>query len=122
MGYRSDVRIRTTKKGFEILEKEIQNKLKEKNLTEDYNLLKVAKITVTIEDGKDAVTIDWECIKWYQGYKDVDIVMSSLSTLAEENIDYQYMRIGEEIADIEEIWNVNNDSFEGFYCSRNFEG
>ena len=122
MGYRSDIRIRTTKKGFEILEKEIQKKLKEKELTEDYNLLKMAEITVKTEDKTEVVTIDWQYLKWYESYAEVNIIMSSLSALAEKDIDYQYMRIGEEIDDIEEIWSVNNDSFDSFYCSRIFEG
>jgi len=48
--------------------------------------------------------------------------MKSLDILDEKGIDYQYMRIGEEIDDIDERWEINNDSFDSFYVSRGFEG
>lgn len=68
------------------------------------------------------ITLDWSCLKWYDGYKDVDAIMYSLDELSNKDIDYQYMRIGEENDDIEERWEVNNDSFDSFYVSRTFEG
>lgn len=126
MGYRSDVRIRTTKKGLEIMEKSIEKYIKE-NIEEeklkgyDYNLLNSAEIT----EAEDSVTLDWNSLKWYegiQGYEDVDAIMYSLDMLEEEDIDYQYMRIGEENDDIDEKWSINNDSFDGFYIGRTFEG
>ena len=120
MGYRSDVRIRTTKEGFDIIKKEIDKTIKEKQLEEDFNLLKYG--TVHIEESINTVTIDWTYIKWYESYKDVQLIMGALNILKEKNIDYQYMRIGEDIDDIEEIWNIENGSFESFYCSRTFEG
>ena len=93
----------------------------EKRNSYDYNLLKAADIT----EGSDCVTLDWNYLKWYegiQGYEDVDAIMYSLDMLGEKDIDYQYMRIGEEIDDIDERWSINNGSFDSFYISRNFEG
>lgn len=126
MGYRSDVRIRTTKEGLEIMEKSIKKYIKENVKEEklkgyDYNLLNSAEKTETTE----SITLDWESVKWYEdidGYEDVDAIMYSLDMLEEEDIDYQYIRIGEEIDDIDERWCINNDSFEGFYIRRTFEG
>ena len=120
MGYRSDIRIRTTKEGFEIIKAEIEKTIKENNLNEDYNLLKINGVEIT--ETKDAVTIDWHYLKWYEEYKDVSAVMRSLDILAEKNIDYQYARIGEDIEDNEEIWRVENGSFDSFYIARYFEG
>lgn len=120
MGYRSDIRIRTTKKGYEIMKAEVENFLKENNLDVLWNLLK--NNGVEIEEIDNVVTIDWNWLKWYEEYKDVQAIMKSLSILSEKNIDYQYMRIGEELDDIEEIWNINNNSFDSFYVSRHFEG
>ena len=126
MGYRSNVRIRTTKEGFETMKKNVEKYIKE-NISEenlkgyDYNLLNSAEIT----EAGNSITLDWSWVKWYdgiQGYEDVDAIMNSLDILDEENIDYQYMRIGEEVDDIEERWNINNDSFDSFYISRNFSG
>ena len=126
MGYRSNVRIRTTKKGLETMEKSIEKYIKE-NIEEeklkgyDYNLLNSAEKTETDK----SITLDWEYVKWYEdidGYEDVDAIMYSLDMLEEEDIDYQYMRIGEEIDDIDERWCINNDSFDGFYIRRTFGG
>ena len=124
MGYRSDVRIRTTKEGYEVMknfvEKYIKENIKEDELKGyDYNLLNSAEIT----EAEDSITLDWTYLKWYDGiFKEVDAVMNSLDILSDKNIDYQYMRIGEEIDDIEERWSINNDSFDDFYISRTFSG
>lgn len=123
MGYRSDVRIRTTKEGLEIMEKFVEKYIKE-NVNEenlegyDYNLLNSAEIT----ENTNSITLDWNYMKWYDRYKDVDAIMKSLDELSNKDIDYQYVRIGEEVDDVEERWNINNDSFDSFYVSRNFEG
>lgn len=126
MGYRSDVRIRTTKEGYELMKITVENYIEgrvpeEKRNGYDYNLLKAAAIT----EGSDCVTLDWSCLKWYegiQGFEDVDAIMKSLDELSDKDIDYQYMRIGEENDDIDERWSINNGSFDSFYVSRFFEG
>lgn len=126
MGYRSDVRIRTTKKGLEIMEKSIEKyimgNVKEEKLKDyDYNLLNLAEKTET----EESITLDWKSVKWYkgiEGYEDVDAIMYSLDILSMKNIDYQYVKIGEELDDIEEQYNMNNGSFNDFYVSRIFKG
>ena len=123
MEYRSDVRIRTTKEGYEVMKNFVEKYIKE-NVSEDaqgldWNLLNSAEITET----GNSITLDWENIKWYDGidgYQDVDAIMKSLDELSDKDIDYQYMRIGEENNDIDEIWNINNHSFDSFYVSRNY--
>lgn len=125
MGYRSDIRIRTTKEGYEVMKNFVEKYIKE-NVSEDaqgldWNLLNSAEITET----GNSITLDWSCLKWYdgiQGYEDVDAIMKSLDELSDKDIDYQYMRIGEENDDIDERWSVNNGSFDSFYVNRNFEG
>ena len=122
MGYRSDIRIRTTKEGYEVMKKFVENYIKEKELKgTDWNLLEHAEIT----EAEDSITLDWNYLKWYEGingYEDVNAIMKSLDELSDKDIDYQYMRIGEEIDDIDERWCINNDSFDGFYIRRTFEG
>ena len=104
------------------IEKYIKEKIGEEKLKGyDYNLLNYAEIT----EAEDSITLDWSDLKWYegiQGYEDVDAIMKSLDELSDKDIDYQYMRIGEENDDIEEKWSINNGSFDSFYVSRNFEG
>ena len=126
MGYRSDVRLRTTKEGYEIMKAEIDKCLEEKKKTGDRdfdyepeNLLKTANNTDI--DG-ETVTVDWTYMKWYDCYVEVMAFNSALHILADKDIDYQFMRIGEDLDDIEEIWSVNNDSFDSFYVNRIFEG
>lgn len=125
MGYRSDVRIRTTKEGYEVMKNFVEKYIKE-NVSEDaqgldWNLLNSAEITET----GNSITLDWKNIKWYNGidgYQDVDAIMKSLDELSDKDIDYQYMRIGEENNDIDEKWSVNNGSFDSFYINRSFGG
>lgn len=107
------------------MEKFVEKYIKE-NVSEDaqgldWNLLNSAEITET----GNSITLDWENIKWYDGidgYEDVNAIMKSLDILDEKNIDYQYMRIGEENDDIDERGSINNGSFDAFYVSRFFEG
>ena len=101
------------------MKKFVENYVKEKELKGTYwNLLEHAIKT----EMEGIITLDWNYMKWYDGYKDVDAIMYSLDELSDKDIDYQYMRIGEENDDIEERWEVNNDSFSSFYVNRFFEG
>lgn len=99
MGYRSDVRIVTSKEGFEKLKEFVAEYLKEHN--EDYNLLDECDIK---EEGKNQCYLGWDSIKWYEdSYDDVDAVMNGLRSLRENNYSYRFMRIGESYDDIEEL-------------------
>jgi hypothetical protein len=123
MGYRSDVRIRTTKEGYEIMKEEIDKYLNEKvedNL--DYTPENLVKHTDNIDDDGEVVTMDWNYVKWYDFFPEIMAVSNALGILQEKDIDFQFMRIGEDLDDIEEKWSINNDSFDSFYVSRNFEG
>lgn len=116
MGYYSDVRIRTTKKGYEVMKKEVEKFLENKPGYD--NLLNANFAKINIKD--EVVTIDFEDVKWYEHFIDVMAITNSLKVLDEQGIDYQYMRIGEDVDDVEEIWQVNNDSFESFSVTRTF--
>lgn len=100
MGYRSDVRIMTSKKGFEKLKEYTDKYLQDK----DYkyrNLLDECDIS---EETKYAKYIGWNNIKWYEysGYTDVDAIMNGLDYLKNEDYSYRYARIGESYDDYEE--------------------
>lgn len=98
MGYKSDVRIITSKDGFEILKEFVKKYLKEHN--EDYNLLEKCDIK---QEGKEQYYFGWNYIKWYENdYKDVDAIMEGLNYLGEKEYSYRYMRIGESYDDFEE--------------------
>lgn len=100
MGYRSDVRIMTSKKGFEKLKEYTDKYLKDK----DYkygNLLDECDIS---EETKYAKYIGWNNIKWYEysDYTDVDAIMNGLDYLKSEDYSYRYARIAESYDDYEE--------------------
>ena len=101
MGYRSDVRIITSKKGYERLQKHVEKYIKDKKV--DYNLLENADLRFVSNKG---VLIGWNCVKWYEwsDYHDVDSIMNGLEKLEEENYSYRYARIGENYDDIDEMY------------------
>lgn len=102
MGYRSDVRILTTKKGFKELKKFTDNYLKEKNYTYG-NLLDDCKM---IHENNYSKYFGWDSIKWYddiEGFEDVTAIMEGLNHLTEKDYSYRFARIGESYDDYEEL-------------------
>lgn len=98
MGYRSDIRIITSKDGFERLKEFIKEYLKDNK--EDYNLLEECDIK---EEGKEQCYFGWNYVKWYEhDYPEVIAIMEGLNHLGENEYSYRYMRIGESYDDIEE--------------------
>lgn len=70
MGYRSEVRIMTTKKGFKELNNYVKNYLS--NLEhDDYNLLDNLKFKA---ENDYAVYFGWSWIKWYGSYQSVEAI------------------------------------------------
>lgn len=102
MSYRSDVRIITSKKGFNILKKFTDNYLKEKKFSYG-NLLDDCEIF----HGNDYFKyFGWDSIKWYddfKGYEDVTAIMEGLKYLRENNFSLRFSRIGESYDDYEEF-------------------
>jgi len=100
MGYRSDVRIMTTQKGFKELKKYTDKYLKDKNYKYG-NILDECKI---IYEDKYAKYIGFDGIKWYGGenYEDIDAIEEGLGHLRDEDLSYRFARIGESYDDYEE--------------------
>ena len=124
MGYRSDVRIRLTKKDYEKMkskfEKEVvdivdYNLFDEKNL-DVYKELKNVHCWKMTDDGEDieethdCVFFGWNGVKWYDGYKDVDFIMNFIQDCDQ----YAFARIGESCEGDIECHEQNMDMI-GFY-------
>ena len=111
MGYRSNVRILTSKNGYEKLQKHVSEYLKEKNI--DYNLLENSDLRFVSSKG---VLIGWNYIKWYDWLEggEVDSIMSSLKKLKDEDFSYRYARIGESYCDLEEDYYDSRSNDEDF--------
>ena len=102
MGYRSDVRIMTTKKGFEQLKEFVEQYINEHSNNEETisNLLEQCDVN---KHGENVCYFGWNYLKWYDGiYKDVDAIMEGINYLGENEYSYRYSRIGENYDDIEE--------------------
>lgn len=96
MGYRSDVRLITSKKGFEELQKFVKNYLGKDN--KDDNLLENPDIRFVHSNG---VLLGWNDIKWYEycDHKDVDSIEAGLEHLKDNDFSYRFARIGEDYND-----------------------
>ena len=102
MGYRSNVRIVTTRNGFNELKKFTDKYLKDNNYNYG-NLLDNLDIS---HETKHAKYFGWNAIKWYdgiEGYKDVDAIVDGLNHLEKNNYSYRFARIGEEYDDYQEL-------------------
>ena len=97
MGYRSDVRIVTSKKGFKELTKFVNDYMKDKN---EYNLLDNIQHKT---DNKYSCYFGWDYVKWYQeSYDGVIAIMKGLEHLKDNNYSYRYSRIGEDYDDYDD--------------------
>lgn len=99
MGYRSDVRIATTREGYE----RICRRVDELSDSLDAHPLIGTKIAPGFvdEDG-DSVVFGWDSVKWYDGqYADVTNVSKALSEIEAAGLPVEFCRIGEDWDDIE---------------------
>ena len=101
MGYRSDVRIVTSKKGYKVLDDYVKKYLRDHDKDRTWNLLKSPKIK---KETPYTTYIGWDCLKWYEysDYVDVDAIMTGLDYLKENGYSYRYSRIGENYDDYDE--------------------
>lgn len=102
MGYRSNVYLKTTTEGWLVI-KRFNNSIKDK----DERPLQYAEVNKTSSGFYKIEFID---VKWYEGsYPEVDNFMTALEKLADQDIPYSYIRIGEDTADIEHKNNYTDD-------------
>ena len=108
MGYRSDVRILVSSEGY----KELYNYVKKEALKYadddyDYNLLN--HMDKKLIKNKDQVLLCWDYVKWNNVVNyDVKIIMNGLDFLDENGYSFRYVRIGENLDDISELY-VDHD-------------
>ena len=93
MGYRSVVYLKTTSEGYTMM-KQMNDRTKEK---ED----KVLAYAEVYKTSSGNYKICWEDIKWYDSYKQIQNVNEVMSLMDEQEIPYSFIRIGEEVGDVE---------------------
>lgn len=99
MGYRSDVRIATTREGYDLMCEHVDFASKG---TGCYPLMGSKREPDFFDEEGGCVAFGWDGIKWDVGYyKDVTNVDAALRKLAEAGIPYEFCRVGEEYGDVE---------------------
>lgn len=100
MSYKSNVRICTTKKGFDMIKEFVSDKT---DGTCTRNLLNCIDEKIIGKD-RDFILFGWDWIKWYDMLNDdVIAVMGALNYINDKNIPFNYIRVGESSeGDVEE--------------------
>lgn len=117
MGYRSDVAVIITAENEENFKKYLEELKTDKLLKE---LLDYGEIT---DNGVDGIRLRWDNIKWYNSlhtFPEIDAFEDWLLKIAEdEGTSYHFVRIGEELDDVEE--RVEGDPIYWVYITRTLE-
>lgn len=115
MGYRSEVKLITTKEGWSRIKKAVEDATPEGAwLVDDTNIVPVC-------DGK-YVLGEWSDIKWYDwGDNIIGTFMKELGKLDEVDIPYEFMRVGEDYEDIEYLTYTSDDHYEKYKDMPNLE-
>ena len=98
MGYRSDVRLVTTKDGYEELEKYIKEQLEKGNDEYLYNVLEESDFR---EETKHFVFVGWDSVKYNQ--ESYELLNTALEEIGEKGFGYSLVVNGEEIGDVQDI-------------------
>lgn len=102
MGYRSQVAFKTTSEGFSILQqRESEQEDEELKLLKHASEIKVSKA--------GNYRVDWDWIKWYDSYRDIQFFEAGLSTLEAMDIPFAFVRIGEDSDDCEQRYHYPDD-------------
>lgn len=98
MGYRSEVRIATTKEGYDLMCDFVDAHTKE---GEAQLIGRDVKPEIFEKHGGD-VAFGWKCIKWYEEEcVDVKNIVDALDALGCDEVPYRLVRVGEDWDDIE---------------------
>ncbi len=99
MGYRSEVRIATTRKDYDMICERVDALSEERDT---YQLVGTKREPEFFEEESGCVVFGWDWIKWYDGaLPDVTNVTRALAEIGEREIPYEFCRVGEEYDDIE---------------------
>ena len=95
MGYISEVKICLKKDNYEELRARLL-----KNETYEY-MFNDGFFELTELDDGDVVVCSWDSIKWYPTFEEIRIIEDYLAELESQNIEYRFIRVGEEYSDVE---------------------
>lgn len=116
MGYREDIRILTTKKGFDIIKSEAMKNAENTYLFDEVKVSDDVYVCGDIYDARyheDMIYVAWDYIKWGT-YPISDTTYRVFRLLDDIHIPYEFARIGESIDDIEII---RGEEYMDFYIT-----
>ena len=115
MSYYSTVRIVTTIDGFTTMQQEVISFLQQHCCPMELNLLQPTHMDYFNKD-QYGVYFGWDSIRWYdQFYPEIMAIVYALEQLEKSGIEYQFLRIGENYNDIEEIYRLTSGKLKPFY-------
>lgn len=97
MSYYSNVKVSTTREGYDFL-----NRCVTSDLFGGYGFVE------DVNDG-DGVVFGWDGVKWYDGLHEVDEFKSLLFVMNNKGIPYEYLEVGEDNATYSESSNERGD-------------
>lgn len=115
MGYRSEIHVITSVKGFEEMRECIWELAKDRELSEDMVLFPKEKehprvVFDFFEKNGDYVYFGFSGVKWYDRYKDVALFQDMLAEIDEE-VAWKFYRNGEDSDDFE-IWTSEAEDYD----------
>lgn len=99
MGYRSDVYLKTTKAGY----LKMRDLIRRKSQAAYEFFITPDKMTIEKPGNSEYINMKWEYLKWYNEYEEVKIINTAINEVKEEE-PLHFIRIGEDMTDIEEIY------------------
>lgn len=124
MGYRSEILIKTNKKGYDLL------KAMSKDPTIPKDERPLAGLNVfkfTTPDGEEIYKLYHDYIKWYPEYKQIQLLYEAFDHMNNLDIPIVFLRIGEDQDDMEEFrseasYDDDSDVFSDTCITRYIEG
>lgn len=129
MGYRSDVKLVISKKGYDMIAENCAKSDKEwvRNMLTENTITETSKDNNNLRD--DAISVEWNCVKWYRHFEDVSAVEDILDMLdkkVEENPEllddyfYKLIAIGEDNYTTERTNDLDYEILDDFYVECRF--
>lgn len=115
MSYYSTVRMVTTKYGYDLMVKTIDSYLQQHCCDPSMNLLDPIHLDY-YQIEKDGIYFGWDNIRWYdQLFPYITAIMEAIELLDTKNLEFQFLRVGESYADIQEIYRLTSGRLHPFY-------
>ena len=108
MGYRSDVYLKTTKEGYKKIREMVR-----KDEDAFHLFTHPDRMTITQNSDGEYISMEWQYLKWYSEYDEVKAIDNAIDELS-DTVPIHFIRLGEDIEDIEERFYYPND-YKGYF-------